>query len=54
MVAVTSFTNQEAKKFCMQSGMSQVIHKPISMPQIKQLLDKYYFGCGQKAFPGGF
>ena len=46
VVAVTSFTNQEAKRACVQAGMSQTIHKPISMPQIKQLLDKYYFGCG--------
>ena len=43
VVAITSYTNQAAIDECYESGMSDVIHKPVSFDQLCEMLVKYYY-----------
>lgn len=44
VVAVTAFVNQESINRCYEVGIVDVIHKPVSVDAIKQILDKYCSG----------
>lgn len=46
IVAVTAFVNQESINMCYEVGIADVIHKPVSVDAIKQILDKY---CGNSS-----
>ncbi len=43
IVAVTAFVNDENVRQCYESGMVDVIHKPVSAEIIKNILDMYYY-----------
>jgi CheY-like chemotaxis protein len=43
VVAITSFTNDEAIKNAYDCGMAQVLNKPVDANQVKAILDKYYY-----------
>lgn len=42
VIAITSFTNDEAIKNAYECGMTQVLNKPVDVGQIKAILDRYY------------
>ena len=43
IVAVTAFVNEENVRHCYEAGMIDVIHKPVSVDSIRNILELYYF-----------
>lgn len=43
IVALTSYTEKEIKKQCLECGMNEYRHKPINQKQLATLADKYLF-----------
>jgi CheY-like chemotaxis protein len=43
IVAVTAFVNEENILNCYKSGMVDVVHKPVNVESIRNILDLYYY-----------
>jgi CheY-like chemotaxis protein len=43
VVAVTAFQNDENIRLCYRVGMTDVMHKPISIDGMKRCLDQFYY-----------
>ena len=43
VVAVTAYTDYSTRDKALAVGMSDVLHKPVHIEDLKKVLDKYYF-----------
>ena len=43
VVAVTAYDDSETVETCLNIGMSDVLHKPIDMYKLSQVIQKFYF-----------
>jgi CheY-like chemotaxis protein len=41
IIAWTAYTSEEDKQKCLDSGMNDVLTKPVKLDQLKQMLEKY-------------
>ena len=42
IIAVTAFVNDESIENCYKVGMVEVLHKPVMVETIKEVLESYY------------
>lgn len=42
IIAVTAFVNDESIENCYKVGMVEVLHKPVRVETIKEVLESYY------------
>jgi len=43
IVAITSYTNKANIDQCFEVGMTEVIHKPVSLTVLQDIVDRYYY-----------
>ena len=44
IIAVTAFSNQSTLKKCERIGIKEVVNKPLTIEELKIIIDKYYYG----------
>lgn len=49
LFALTGHGTEHIKQQCLNTGMNEFLHKPLTLTSAKEVISKYFHGCAQSA-----